>query len=91
MQPAPWIAVLRGACVAMRYALVSAEVRPTSMRPTPQAGHFPCSMNLRITLEQKVALEQAYRLTPGCASPSGAARRAIDEFIERTLGHKPSA
>lgn len=53
------------------------------MRATPRAGQFPSSLHLRLTDEQRQGLEKAIDLSPGCASPSGVVRKAVDEYLDR--------
>ncbi len=60
------------------------------MRPTPRAGQFPCTFVLRLSIEQKKGLEKAIACSPGCASPSGVARKAIDEYLDRILSQAPA-
>jgi hypothetical protein len=48
-------------------------------------GQLSDSLNLRLTKEQKEGLEAAVTCTPGCASPSGVARVAIDKYLSQVL------
>jgi len=59
------------------------------MKVTPKAGQFSYSLCLRLTSEQRERLVKAVPVSPGCASPSGVIRRAIDEYLERILGQSP--
>jgi hypothetical protein len=40
-------------------------------------------IDVRITNEQRMRLEQLARLTPGCSSPAGVVRLAIDKYLEQ--------
>lgn len=59
------------------------------MRATSRPGYLTNTLNLRLTTEQRERLEKAVPYSPGCASPSGVIRRAIDEYLERILGQSP--
>jgi len=55
------------------------------MKAAPHIEQLSDSLNLRLTREQKEGLMAAVPLTPGAASPSGVARRAIDDYLARIL------
>jgi len=59
------------------------------MRATSRPGYLTNTLNLRLTTEQRERLEKAVYYSPGCASPSGVIRRAIDEYLERIFGQSP--
>ena len=55
------------------------------MKASPQMEQLSDSLNLRLTREQRQGLMAAVPHTPGAASPSGVARRAIDDYLARIL------
>jgi hypothetical protein len=64
---------------------VQRQATNLNMRASPQAGQFPEALTLRLTSEQRKGLEKAVHCTPGCASPSGVARLAIDNYLAEVL------
>lgn len=42
-------------------------------------------LDVRLTDEQRLRLEKAVMRTPGCSSPSGVVRLAIDKYLEQVL------
>lgn len=56
------------------------------MRTTPREGQFPHAITLRLTNKQRQGLDDAVPYSPGCASPSGVARKAIELYLEQVLG-----
>jgi hypothetical protein len=52
-----------------------------------QLGQQPLynRVDVRITNEQRMKLEQLARVTPGCSSSAGVVRLAIAKYIEQAL------
>jgi len=78
------------ACGATRHPIGCLGSLPCfQVKASPHLEQLSDSLNLRLTREQKDGLMAAVRHTPGAASPSGVARHAIDEYLERVL-RRPS-
>ena len=69
----------------MRYAIACVSGSGIPMKASPQLEQLSDSLNLRLTREQREGLKAAVLCTPGAASPSGVARRAIDDYLTRVL------
>lgn len=78
------------ACIATRHPIGCVGSLPRfQVKASPHLEQLSDSLNLRLTHEQKAGLMAAVRHTPGAASPSGVARYAIDDYLERVL-RRPS-
>jgi hypothetical protein len=55
------------------------------MKGSPLRGQLPGSLNLRLTPELRDGLIAAIPRTPGAASASGVARKAIDYYLTQVL------
>jgi hypothetical protein len=55
------------------------------MKAMPQNGQLSKRLALRLTQEQLKGLHAAIPYTLGCASPSGVARLAIDNYLAKVF------
>jgi hypothetical protein len=61
------------------------EIQSILMSTILRQRQLPNRLDVRLTDEQRARLEEAARRTPGCSTPSGVVRHALDRFLNEIL------